>query len=237
MIKTKKDLRRYLEIEMAPYKCSLLMRMFHYVRQKDEYYTKKYIKTLRYLEFYKNNRYKSLWYKAWYAFYFIKWSRLSRQTGINFYPNTIGIGLTLNHTISTRTGGTSNVKIGNYVTIRPAVGFGYKGNNLRDNDDCPVIEDYVEFSPGAAVFGKVHIGRGAMIGVYACPLTNVPPYAIVVGNPGKIIGFTKTPQEVIEFEQERYPEEERLPLELLEKNYKKYFVDRIKEVRSILRTY
>lgn len=237
MIQTKEDLRRYLEEDLAPFKYPWYITLFNRISQADYYYTKKYLKTLRHLEYYKNNKDKSMWFKIGYILYYIKWSRLSRQTGMNFYPNTIGKGLTLNHTISTKTGGTSKVKIGSYVTIRPGVLFGYKANNVRDTDDNPVVEDYVEFSPCARVFGKVHIGRGALIGVGAVPLVNVPPYAIVVGNPGKIIGFTKTPEEVVEFESDKYPEEERTPFDLLERNYKKYYLDRIKEIRSIMRVY
>ncbi len=35
----------------------------------------------------------------------------------------------------------------------------------------------------------VHIGRGAVIGSKAIVNENVPPYAVVVGNPAKIIRF------------------------------------------------
>ena len=41
-----------------------------------------------------------------------------------------------------------------------------------------------------------------------------------------------TPEEIIEHEKALYPKEERLSLELLEKNYKKYFLDHIKEIKA-----
>lgn len=72
--------------------------------------------------------------------------------------------------------------------------------------DC-IIQDYVHVSPNAALAGDVtvekgsHIGIGAsviqgikigkwsMIGAGAVVIDNVPDYAVVVGNPGKIIKF------------------------------------------------
>ena len=78
----------------------------------------------------------------------------------------------------------------------------------------------------------VHLNRGATVGAGSVVRTSIPPYAIVAGNPAKIVGFRFTPEEIIEHEKVLYPEEERLPLELLEKNYKKYFLDHIKEIKA-----
>ena len=58
---------------------------------------------------------------------------------------------------------------------------------------------------------------------------------MVIGNPAKVVGFSFTPEEIIEHEKVLYPEEERLPLELLEKNYNKYFISRIKEIKQFTR--
>ena len=74
--------------------------------------------------------------------------------------------------------------------------------------DC-ILNDYVHISPNAAVAGDVTVGVGSHIGIGASIiqgikigkwtvigagtviLTDVPDYAIVVGNPGKIIKFRK----------------------------------------------
>lgn len=79
------------------------------------------------------------------------------------------------------------------------------------------------------------IGRGAIVGAGTVVRSKVPPYAIVTGNPAKVIGFSFTPEEIIEHEKALYPEEERLPLELLEKNYEKYFLKRLKEIKEFTR--
>ncbi|SEK52437.1 CatB-related O-acetyltransferase [Xaviernesmea oryzae] len=50
---------------------------------------------------------------------------------------------------------------------------------------------------GAYVKGGVTIGDGAIIGTHAVVTKNVPPYAVVVGNPGRIIR-TRFPDDVVE---------------------------------------
>ena len=42
---------------------------------------------------------------------------------------------------------------------------------------------------GSSVIQGVIIGKGAIIGAGAVVLRNVPDYAVVVGNPGKILKF------------------------------------------------
>lgn len=74
--------------------------------------------------------------------------------------------------------------------------------------DC-LIQDYVHLSPnvslaggitvgegtqvgiGAVVIQGVKIGKWAIIGAGAVIIRDVPDYAVVVGNPGKIIKYTK----------------------------------------------
>lgn len=96
-----------------------------------------------------------------------------------------------------------------------------------------VIEEDVEIGSNVTILSGVKIGRGAAVGSGAVVRGNIPPYAIVIGNPAKIVGFTFTPEQVVEHEKQLYSESEWLPLEKLEKNYQKYFLDRMKEIRSI----
>lgn len=79
------------------------------------------------------------------------------------------------------------------------------------------------------------IGRAARIGAGSVVRSAVPPYAIVIGNPAKVIGFKYPPKQIIEHEKMLYEEKDRLPIDVLENNYKKYFTNRIKEIKSILK--
>jgi sugar O-acyltransferase (sialic acid O-acetyltransferase NeuD family) len=74
--------------------------------------------------------------------------------------------------------------------------------------DC-ILEDYVHISPNVALAGNVVVSEGAHVGIGACViqgvkigkwstigagsvvLKDVPDYAVVVGNPGRIIKYNK----------------------------------------------
>lgn len=106
-------------------------------------------------------------------------------------------------------------------------------NEVMDKD--VVVEEDVWIATNVTLLSGSIIGRGSEIGSGSVVRGSVPPYAIVIGNPAKVVGFKFTPEEIIEHEKALYPEEERLPLELLEKNYNKYFISRIKEIKEFTR--
>jgi sugar O-acyltransferase (sialic acid O-acetyltransferase NeuD family) len=80
--------------------------------------------------------------------------------------------------------------------------------NCSVDHDC-VIEDFVHISPNAGLAGNVKVGEGAQVGIGACVMQNitigkwstvgagaviirdVPDYAVVVGNPGRVIKLNK----------------------------------------------
>lgn len=105
-----------------------------------------------------------------------------------------------------------------------------KGRNL---DRDVVVEEDVLLSMNVTLLAGVKVGRGAVVGAGAVCTKSIPPYAVVMGNPAKVISFRFKPEEIIEHEKALYPEEERIPLAKLERNYKKYFVDRIEEIADI----
>jgi len=82
-----------------------------------------------------------------------------------------------------------------------------------------VIEDDVWLGSNVTILPGVTIGRGAFVGAGAVIRKSIPPYSVVVGNPQMIIGFNLSPKEIIEHESKLYPEEKRLPIELLERNF------------------
>lgn len=104
----------------------------------------------------------------------------------------------------------------------------------HEYDKDVVIGEDVWLGVNTTVLAGVTVGRGAIIGAGSVLRYDVPPYAIVAGNPAKVVGFRFTPNIILMHEEELYPEEERLPAELLEANYKKYFVSNIKNIQSYL---
>lgn len=96
-----------------------------------------------------------------------------------------------------------------------------------------IIGDDVWFGTHVMVNpGVGSIGRKSILAAGCVVQKKVPPYAIMMGNPAKIVGFSMRPDEAFAYESEHYPEEERISLEVLEKNYKKYFIDRLDEIKS-----
>ncbi len=53
----------------------------------------------------------------------------------------------------------------------------------------PTIGNNVSIGAGATVIGNVHVGDYAVIGAGAVVTKDVPNYAVVVGNPAKILKY------------------------------------------------
>lgn len=95
------------------------------------------------------------------------------------------------------------ITIGNKVTFGPRVtimagnhNFKVIGSYIFDNqeknedDDLPVtICDDTWIGCNAIILKGVTIGRGAIVGAGAIVTKDVPPYAIVAGNPAKVIRY------------------------------------------------
>lgn len=105
-------------------------------------------------------------------------------------------------------------------------------NKNNEFDQDVVVDEDVWMGAYVTLLNGTHIGRGCNIGSGSVVRGNIPPYAVVYGNPAKIVGFVFTPKEIVKHEMALYPEDERIPLETLEKNYKKYFLNRIKEIKD-----
>jgi len=93
----------------------------------------------------------------------------------------------------------SDVTIGNHVILN---------TNCTVDHDCS-IGDFVHISPNAALAGNVEVGEGSHVGIGACVIQgikigrwatigagaviikDVPDYAVVVGNPGRIIKYNQ----------------------------------------------
>jgi len=58
-----------------------------------------------------------------------------------------------------------------------------------------VIGSAVWLGDGATVMSGVRIGHGASIGARAVVARDIPPYAIAVGNPAKVVRLCVTPHQ------------------------------------------
>lgn len=109
----------------------------------------------------------------------------------------------------------------------------YDPEGKQDQD--VILEEDVWLGANVVLLNGVKIGRGAVIAAGSVCRNKIPPYAIVAGNPAKVVGFRFTPEQIEEHEEILYPEDERIARGLLEKNYKKYYLDRLKEINQYCR--
>lgn len=95
----------------------------------------------------------------------------------------------------------------------------------RCDQDIVVGED-VWMGINVTLLNGVHVGRGCIVGAGCVVSKNTPPYSVVAGNPCRIVKFLFTPEEIIEHEAALYPPDERLPIDVLQKNYEEWLKSR-----------
>ncbi|WP_367155783.1 serine O-acetyltransferase [Methylomonas sp. HYX-M1] len=84
------------------------------------------------------------------------------------------------------------VKIGCHCILRHNTTIGV-GKTDASSADSPIIEDYVDVGANVVIIGKITIGKCSIIGAGSVVVKDVPPYSVVVGNPGKVIKTVREP--------------------------------------------
>ncbi|MEW2375076.1 acyltransferase [Micromonospora sp. NPDC047812] len=120
----------------------------------------------------------------------------------------------------------SRIRIGNNVMFGPEVTI-RGGNHRIDRVGVPMIAvrkqagdeqhdrgvtigDDVWVGTRAIILHGVTVGRGAVIGAGAVVTRSVPPYAIVAGNPARVVRLRWPVETIIRHERELYPPGQRL---------------------------
>ncbi|MEO8160115.1 MAG: WxcM-like domain-containing protein [Arenimonas sp.] len=87
----------------------------------------------------------------------------------------------------------NGVRLGDDVFVGPNATFTNdpfpRSKRYLENILETVVEDCASIGANATILPGVRIGRGAMIGAGAVITRSVPPNAIVVGNPARIVGY------------------------------------------------
>jgi acetyltransferase-like isoleucine patch superfamily enzyme len=163
---------------------------------------------------------------------------LSRE---HFLPGTISIGNSVLLAKNVFIDYSGNVVIKDGVKIANDVVIESHSHQLDRIDGfavpgCITIDEGVKILTRAYIADTCHhIGRHARIGAGSYVRNNIPPYAIVLGNPGKIVGFVYTPEEMAEFERTHFPVDKRTSIDDYAKNYARYYKDCIKEISRFVK--
>jgi acetyltransferase-like isoleucine patch superfamily enzyme len=121
-------------------------------------------------------------------------------------PEKVSIGSHCNFGRRVFITGGGGVRIGDWVGLGPDVKI-WSVNHRFADPDRPwllqgwdlrevVIEDDVWLGANVFVMPGVTVGKGAIISAGTVVTKSVPPFAIVAGNPGRLVGWRKHPDQV-----------------------------------------
>ena len=82
-------------------------------------------------------------------------------------------------------------EIGDDVVLRQNTTLGIR--SIKDLNAKPVLGRGVDVGAGAVLIGDIRIGDYSVIGANSVVLEDVPPHAVVVGNPGRIVRYNTSP--------------------------------------------
>ena len=99
-------------------------------------------------------------------------------------------------------------------------------SHINDTSNDLTIGEDVWIGVNVTILANANIGRGAICGACSVVTKPVPPYALVVGAPAKIVGVKFTIDQILEHEEKLYPEHERMSRVELEQLFEKYYKDK-----------
>ena len=166
MISTKKQLKNCLSIEKNFYvpTSSLSRNIRDILLGGPNVERWKYVKALRKLEYYYNNRNKNIACAFMNLYYARRFNKLGFRLGIELNRGVFDEGLMIYHTSGIVVNG--DAKVGKNCTLHGANVIGNMGNDLK----APIIGDNVRLGAGAKVLGNVYIADDIQIGAGAIVL-------------------------------------------------------------------
>lgn len=179
MIKTKEDLKRYLEADRIA--LGISRRHPRLIGDVIWKYQIRYRKT----EYYINTSGKSLLHKVRGEIAKYYWKYRCRKWGNELPVNCVEEGLHIWHGQNIIIN--PNVKIGKNAQISTGVIIG------QAHGKCPVIDNNVNFSVDCKVIGGIHISHDVVIGAGAVVVKDIDtPYSTWGGVPAKLLSVDET---------------------------------------------
>lgn len=96
-------------------------------------------------------------------------------------------------------------------------------SHVNDRETDVIVEEDAWLGTNVTLIAGAYIGRGAVVGAGSIVNKDIPPYAIVVGVPAKIVGVKFSIEQILKHEQILYPENKRFSKKYLESLFNTYF--------------
>lgn len=140
------------------------------------------------------------------------------------------------------------LQLGNYCSIGPEVVFllggehdyknfsTYPFKNFFNNESESitkgkvVVEDDVWIGYGATILSGIRIGKGAVVGAKSVVTRDVPDYAIVAGNPAKVLKYRFDEEIINELKKFDYSKIEGREKIYIDKFYKNMDIEDVKNI-------
>lgn len=191
MIKTKADLNYYLAEDLK--RIGRKMPWWKWLTFSETYRLYSYLRNLRYLEYYQNNR---RWYNLpCYVYRMLQHRRMSLKYVMQVQPGSLGPGCKLLHPGYLRV--TPGARIGKNCTIAPNVMLGKKQPGIErtdggivdvDRGELPLlIGDNCYIGTGVTILAPLTIGNNVTIGANSLVVDDVPDNCMVSGVPAKVV--------------------------------------------------
>lgn len=181
MIKTKDDLKEYIDYEKKLYYGGDKGSKMHAFLIGSKFYkTQKYLEILRKAEYHKNN--SGIFHKLMFACYHRKKHILGQRIGYEIPENVAGKGIMIYHCSPVIIN--EKAKIGEDIKISGMFCVGHK----RPGEPAPRIGNNVTVGWGCTVLGDVDIADDCVLGANSTVVYSIAtPGAHVAGSPAKEI--------------------------------------------------
>ena len=158
VIRTRKELREFLRCDKEIYiRNSLKKRLTDIFLKRENYLIYRFVKDMRYVQYYTTNMRKGLFFKLMYLYYSRKYNKKCVKYSLMIGPMAFDKGLCIYHmgniVVNTQCSIGQNCKLHGSNCI---------GNSQR-KDDCPTIGKNVRLGVGAKVFGDIYIADNVTI--------------------------------------------------------------------------
>lgn len=99
-------------------------------------------------------------------------------------------------------------------------------SHVNDKSGDVIINEDVWVGANSTILAGITIGRGAIIGACALVTKDIPPYALAVGAPAKIVGVKFSKENIFNHEKELYKVNQRMKEEDIDKLFSTYYSDK-----------